>query len=102
MKRTVCGLDVHKDIVFCCILCADGRKIQHKFGVLTEELEVLRALMESECVDECAMESTSIYWMPIWRVLESSVKLHLANPYFIKQLPERRATSRMPSGLPPV
>ncbi len=91
MKRTVCGLDVHKDIVFCCILCADGRKIQHKFGVLTEELEVLRALMESECVDECAMESTSIYWMPIWRVLESSVKLHLANPYFIKQLPGKKS-----------
>lgn len=91
MKRTVCGLDVHKDIVFCCILCADGRKIQHKFGVLTEELEVLRALMESECVDECAMESTSIYWMPIWRVLESSVKLHLVNPYFIKQLPGKKS-----------
>lgn len=56
MKRTVCGLDVHKDSVFCCILCADGRKIQHKFGVLTEELITLRDLMESEGVEECAME----------------------------------------------
>lgn len=91
MKRTVCGLDVHKDSVFCCILCADGRKIQHKFGVLTEELVVLRNLMESEGVEECAMESTSIYWMPIWRVLEGSVKLHLVNPYFIKQLPGKKS-----------
>lgn len=73
MKRTVCGLDVHKDSVFCCILCADGRKIQHKFGVLTEALVTLRDLMESEGVEECAMESTGIYmffhirsidWMP--------------------------------------
>lgn len=91
MKRTVCGLDVHKDSVFCCILCADGRKIQHKFGVLTEELITLRDLMESEGVEECAMESTSIYWMPIWRVLEGSVKLHLVNPYFIKQLPGKNS-----------
>ena len=69
---------------FCCILCANGEKIQHKFGVLTEELVTLRDLMVSEGVEECAMESTSIYWIPIWRVLEGSVKLHLVNPYFIK------------------
>ena len=38
-----------------------------------------------------AMESTSIYWIPIWRVLEGSVKLHLVNPYFIKQLPGKKS-----------
>lgn len=89
--KTVCGLDVHKDSVFCCIQCADGRKVQQKFGVLTEELITLRDLMESEGVEECAMESTSIYWMPIWRVLENTAKLHLVNPYFIKQLPGKKS-----------
>ena len=88
--KVACGLDVHKDSVFCCILCANGEKIQHKFGVLTEELVTLRDLMVSEGVEECAMESTSIYWIPIWRVLEGSVKLHLVNPYFIKQLPGKK------------
>lgn len=89
--KVVCGLDVHKDSVFCCILCANGEKIQHKFGVITEELVTLRDLMVSEGVEECAMESTSIYWIPIWRVLEGSVKLHLVNPYFIKQLPGKKS-----------
>lgn len=89
--KTVCGLDVHKDSVFCCILCADGRKIQHKFGVLTEELIALRDLMDSEGVEECCMESTSIYWIPIWRVLENAVNLHLVNPFFIKQLPGKKS-----------
>ena len=89
--NTVCGLDVHKDSVFCCIICADGQKIQHKFGVLTEDLITMRDLMVSEGVDECAMESTSIYWIPIWRVLEKSVHLHLVNPYFIKQLPGKKS-----------
>lgn len=37
------------------------------------------------------MESTSIYWIPIWRVLEPSVHLHLVNPYFIKQLPGKKS-----------
>lgn len=89
--KTVCGLDVHKDSVFCCILRKDGEKIQYKFGVLTEELELLRDLAQSEGVEEIAMESTSIYWMPIWRVLEPHFKLRLVNPYFIKQLPGKKS-----------
>lgn len=96
--KTVCGLDVHKDSVFCCIICADGQKIQQKFGVLTEDLITLRDLMESEGVEECAMESTSIYWIPIWRVLEKSVHLHLVNPYFIKQLPGKKSDVKDASG----
>ena len=89
--KTVCGLDVHKDSIFCCIICADGQITHQKFGVLTEELVTMRDLMESEGVEECAMESTSIYWIPIWRVLESSTHLHLVNPYFIKQLPGKKS-----------
>lgn len=38
------------------------------------------------------MESTSIYWMPVWRVLEPYVaELKLVNPYFIKQLPGKKS-----------
>ncbi len=88
---SVLSVSERKDSVFCCILCADGRKIQHKFGVLTEEIAALRDLMESEGVEECAMESTSIYWMPVWKVLEGSAKLHLVNPYFIRQLPGKKS-----------
>ena len=66
--KTVCGLGMYKDSAFYWILCAYGREIQHKFGILTEELETLCNLMEPENVAECAMESTSIYRIPIWRV----------------------------------
>ena len=89
--KTVCGLDVHKDSVFLCIMHENGEKIQHKFGVLTDDLECMRDLMLSEGVEECAMESTSIYWVPVWRVLEGSCSLRLANPYFIKQLPGKKS-----------
>lgn len=40
------------------------------------------------------MESTGIYWMPIWRLLESDFKLYLVNLYTIKQLPGRKSDSK--------
>jgi transposase len=87
-----CGLDVHKDTVFTCILDEDGKKIfEKRFGTLTPDLDELRStLIEHDC-GRVAMESTSIYWMPVWRTLESDFSLKLANPYFIKQLPGRKS-----------
>ena len=88
----VCGLDVHKDSVFACILDEQGKKIiEKRYGTLTPDLTALRdALIEHGC-GNIAMESTSIYWMPIWHVLESDFSLKLANPYFIHQLPGRKS-----------
>ena len=42
-------------------------------------------------VVEVSMESTSVYWIPIWRVLSPHFKLNFANPYFIKQIPGRKS-----------
>lgn len=42
-------------------------------------------------VTEVTMESTSVYWIPVWRVLEPHFHLKLVNPYFIKQLPGRKS-----------
>jgi len=88
----VCGLDVHKDSVFACILDEQGKKILEKrYRTLTPDLTTLReALIEQGC-GSVAMESTSIYWIPVWHVLESDFSLKLANPYFIKQLPGRKS-----------
>ena len=74
-----------------CILSENGEKVQEKYGVLTKELDTLRDVLVENNVGEVAMESTSIYWMPIWRVLESDFDLKLVNPYFIKQLPGKKS-----------
>lgn len=89
--RTVCGLDVHKDSVFVCILNENGIVFSAKYGVLTPQLEQLLSVLRQYDVGEVCMESTSIYWMPIWRVLEPYVDLKLVNPYFIKQLPGKKS-----------
>ena len=90
MKR-VCGLDVHKDNAFVCILGENGEKIEFKTGVLTVELDSFRNRLVELGVGEVAMESTAVYWMPIWRILESDFKLYLVNPLSIKQLPGRKS-----------
>lgn len=89
--RTVCGLDVHKDSVFCCISDENGVVFQEKFGVLTSELLRLVSCLQKFYTSEVAMESTSIYWMPIWRVLDQYFPQKLVNPYFIRQLPGKKS-----------
>lgn len=89
--RVVCGLDVHKDSIYLCILHSTGEIFENVFGVLTSLLEEMRDLMLTHHVQEVGMESTSIYWIPVWRILEPHFKLKLINPYFIKQLPEHKS-----------
>lgn len=90
MKRT-CGLDVHKDSIFVCVLDESEKIYQNKFGVLTTELEQMASILSEYGVEEVCMESTSIYWIPVWRVLEPYFDLKLVNPYFIRQLPGRKS-----------
>jgi transposase len=87
----VCGLDVHKDSVFMCILTDKGEKTEAVFGTTTPELDRLRDVLVEHGVGRVAMESTSIYWLPVWRVLDTDFELKLVNPYFIRQLPGRKS-----------
>jgi transposase len=88
--KTVCGLDVHKSIILMCILKENGEKVIQEFSTLTVDVECMLNLMKEHNVNEVGMESTGIYWIPIWRILQGHFDLKLINPYFIKQLPGRK------------
>lgn len=85
---------MHKDSVFVCILNEKGDKYEAKYGVLTPELEELHRLLLNHGVTEVTMESTGIYWHPVWRILKDIEDLKPVNPYFIKQLPGRKSDVR--------
>ena len=89
MKR-YCGLDIHKDSVFMCIIDESGFKSEHKFSTLTSDLYLLRESMLDSRVVSVAMESTSIYWIFLFRLLVDHFDVKLVNPLFIKQLPGRK------------
>jgi len=88
--KTVCGLDVHKGMILMCILKTNGSKVIQEFSTLTVDVESMRDLMQDHGVEEVGMESTGVYWIPIWRILQGHFELKLINPYFIKQLPGRK------------
>lgn len=94
-NRTVAGLDVHKDSIYLCIMGHDGSIIFEKtYGVLTPELRQMCKDMVERGVTEAAMESTAVYWVPVWNELCGSMELKLVNPYFIRQLPGRKSDVR--------
>jgi transposase len=83
------GLDVHKDTVWVCIR-VDGRSSVERFGTSTRELLRLGDRLEEAGVTVAAMESTGVYWQPVWNLLEDRVELMLVNARHIKQVPGRK------------
>lgn len=90
LKR-VCGLDVHKDIIFACVRKGKYQSEVKQFSTTTQGLSEMSHWIHGEQVHKVAMESTGIYWMPVWRALENEFELLLVNPYFIKQVPGRKS-----------
>lgn len=88
--KTVCGLDVHKSIILMCIIKANGQRIVQEFSTLTCDIVSMRETMKTQDVQIVGIESTGVYWIPIWRILQGHFELKLINPYFIKQVPGRK------------
>ncbi len=89
-----CGLDVHKQTVVACVRVPgpDGTRVQQvrTFGTTAAELLTLRDWLEAQAVTQVAMESTGIYWKPIFYVLEEAFTCVLANAAHIAQVPGRK------------
>jgi len=91
-KKICCGLDVHKETIFAAIN-ANGKAGEVKeYSTLTCQVSALSEWLKVNGVTDVAMESTGIYWIPVWNILEAAgFRLILVNPYFIKQMPGRKS-----------
>lgn len=83
-----CGLDVHKKTVVACRMLPGTRGLPEKevrtFETMTDDLLRLSSWLAEADVTHVAMESTGVYWKPIWNLLEQDFELILANPRQIK------------------
>ena len=87
-----CGLDVHKDSIFCAIYNGKAYSEVKAYETTTVKIRQMGEYLRSEGVERVAMESTSTYWVPVWDVLlEMGFELMLVNPYLIKQMPGRKS-----------
>ena len=102
--RRCCGMDIHKDTIVVCVLPAvgtEGQKFRKTFGTFRNDLIRMRVWLKQVKVNEVAMESTGVYWRPVWNVLEEhGFRLLLVNPAQVRRSPDARAMAGTRSGLP--
>jgi transposase len=86
------GLDVHKDSIFCAVFNGKQYSDVEVFDTFGTGIRELGDYLKEAGVKRVAMESTSIYWVPVWNILcEMGFELMLVNPFLIKQLPGRKS-----------
>lgn len=91
ISEYVCGMDVHKDSITACVLTPEKKEIR-TFGTMTDDLLLLLDWIQSHNCTHAAMESTGVYWKPVYNLLElePSIKTYVVNAQHIKQVPGRK------------
>jgi transposase len=88
------ALDVHKAQVTACVRVPGEReaRVPHlaEFKTTVRGLLALRDWLNAHGVTQVAMEATSVYWKPVWHVLEDDFELMLVNARHVKQVPGRK------------
>ena len=89
-----CGLDVHQaTVVACLLIVVNNGKVKKQvrtFGTTTRELLSLREWLLGEGCTHVAMESTGVYWKPVYAILEGALEIVVANAQHIKKVPGRK------------
>ena len=92
-----CGLDVHKRTITACRLKWLGSEWQkeiRQFGTMTKDLLALLDWLVKEGCSQVAMESTGVYWKPVYNILEGQVELLVVNAQHLKAVPGRKTDVR--------
>ena len=93
-----CGLDVHKKSITACVLWAEAkgksRKQKRSFGTFTHDLLRLADWLQECGVTHVAMESTGVYWKPVWNILAEQFEVLLVNAQHIKAVPGRKTDQK--------
>ena len=93
-----CGIDVHKKTAVACVItpgpAGQPTKEVRTFGTTTDQLLALGDWLAGRGVTHVAMESTGVYWKPLWNLLEDRFALVLANAQHVKAVPGRKTDVR--------
>ncbi len=94
IHRCCAGLDVHKKtVVACARRLADDGQVScqvRTFGTMTADWLALGDWLEAEGVRHAALESTGVYWKPVFHLLEGRLEVLLVNAHRLKQVPGRK------------
>jgi len=96
--RCCAGLDVHKQTVECAVRrMQEGGRVEvqvRQFGTMTDDLLEMVQWLKAQGVTHVAMESTGVFWKPIYNLLEGHCTVVLVNARHVKQVPGRKTDVR--------
>src|SRR3990172_808936 len=91
------GLDVHKKTVVASVITPEGQETR-TFGTMTKDLLEMADWFVEKGVTHVAMESTGVYWKPVYNVLEEGFTVLVVNAHHIKAVPGRKTEVKDESG----
>lgn len=89
-----CGLDVHRSLITATIMKSDDNLETREFTAYTSSLKSLRDWCKEEGVTHIAMESTGVYWKPVFNVLEEDFEILLVNARHVKNVPGHKTDKK--------
>jgi len=89
-----CGLDVHKETVVACIMGTGIKKEIRTYLTVTNDLLRLKEWLQNSGITHVAMESTGVYWKPVFNLLEDHFEVILVNARHVKNVPGRKTDVR--------
>jgi len=89
-----CGIDVHKNIIVATIRGIGIKEETKTFSGFTASIEELRDWLKNNKITHVAMESTGVYWKPIFNILESDFEIILVNARHIKNVPGQKTDKK--------
>jgi transposase len=105
IHRCCCGLDVHKKLIVACLIslneAGEFQKELRCFPTMTKDILALADWLTSAGCTHVAMESTGVYWRPIWNLLEGQFELLLVNAQHIKAVPGRKVRREVAKRIAP-
>ena len=91
--RSCCRLDVHAQTVVACLI-KEGGKTTRTFSTMSGQLLLLADWLVSEECTDVAIESTGVYWRPVFNILEGLMQVMLVNARHVKAVPGRKTDVR--------
>lgn len=93
LYNSCCGIDVHARTVVVCLITDAKREIR-TFSTMTDDLLALLDWLSCEGCTHAAIESTGVYWKPVFNILETSIEVILVNARHVKAVPGRKTDVR--------
>src|SRR6478752_10001238 len=89
-----CGIDVHRDTVVASVMGIGIKKETCTYDTYTNSLRELRDWLQSLSITHIAMESTGVYWKPVFNILEEDFEILLVNASHVKNIPGHKTDKK--------